>query len=324
MHLFGWSHELFSSISLATALVFIGQLSHAGPLRDRIVANHFTQNSDDVDADGESPRPVTLPTGVRLMRDVAYGTDDRQRMDVYLPQQPVGAPVIFMVHGGAWRVGDKAAQAVVENKVTRWVSKGFIFISTNYRMLPKTGPVEQAHDIVSALATAQGKARSWGGDPSKFILMGHSAGGHLVALLAASPDLALKAGAKRWLGAILLDSAALDVVEIMEAKHSRLFNQAFGGDAAYWRKASPFHVISETATPFLAVCSTHRNDSCPQATRFVTKATSLNVRASILKQPVSHKEINQTLGLEGSYTDAVESFMGALDESVAQRLLRRP
>ena len=79
--------------------------------------------------------------------------------------------------------------------MTRWVPKGFIFISTNYRMLPKTAPMEQIRDVASALAFAQGKASSWGGDPAGFIIMGHSAGAHLAALLAASPAMASRARA---------------------------------------------------------------------------------------------------------------------------------
>lgn len=319
MRLFNNPHRLFCTTSFTIVLLLMWQLSYAGPIRDRIIEYRSAQQAKDIE-DAEPAGRVALPAGVRLVRDVPYGKDGQQRMDIYLPRQAAGAPVIFMVHGGAWRLGDKGARAVVENKVARWVSKGFIFISANYRLLPKTAPVEQAQDIASALATAQGKAASWGGDPAKFILMGHSAGAHLVALLDASPTMALKLGARPWLGTVLLDSAALDVVKIMEAKHARFYDRAFGSEPAYWRAASPFHVLSETATPFLAVCSTLRADSCPQARRFVIKATSLNLRASVLEQDRSHKDINQQLGIEGDYTDAVESFMGTLDESVMRAL----
>ncbi len=314
MRLFNNPHKWFRSTSFTMALLLMWQLSHAGPVRDRIVEHRSAQQAEDME-DSEPSGHVSLPTGARLVRDVPYGKDGRQRMDIYLPRQAAGAPVIFMVHGGAWRLGDKAATAVVENKVARWVSRGFIFISTNYRLLPKTAPMEQAQDIARALAAAQGKAASWGGDPAKFILMGHSAGAHLVALLAASPAMTLKLGARPWLGTV-----ALDVVKIMEAKHARFYDRAFGSDPAYWRAASPVHVLSGTATPFLAVCSARRADSCPQASRFVAKATSLNVRASVLEQDLSHKNINQRLGIEGSYTDAVESFMGALDASAMRAL----
>ena len=63
---------------------------------------------------------------------------------------------------------------------------GIIFVSVDYRMLPQQDALAQADDVARALAFAQSRARSWGGDPGKFILMGHSAGAHLVALLAAA------------------------------------------------------------------------------------------------------------------------------------------
>jgi arylformamidase len=306
--------------ALAVVILLSAQMSLAGPIRDRLMERRVAQQQDDLSEEDTSSGQVSLPAGVRLVRDVSYGKDAMQRMDVYLPRQAVGAPVIFMVHGGGWRRGDKGMKAVVENKMTRWVSKGFIFISTNYRLLPDTAPAAQAQDVASALAAAQGKAAAWGGDPAKFILMGHSAGAHLVAFLAASPAMALRLGARPWLGTISLDSAALDVVQIMEARHFRLYDQAFGKDPAYWRNVSPFHELSAQATPFLAVCSARRSDACQQARRFVGKAVSFNVRASVLEQDLSHKDINQQLGGEGGYTDAVETFMGALDESVMRAL----
>ncbi len=310
---------LLSAVFMMVLLVMWRPL-HAGPIRDRIIEHRLEQQARDFE-DSEHAEPVSLPGGVRLVSDVPYGRDSQQRMDVYLPQQQaIGVPVIFMVHGGAWRWGDKGATGVVQKKVTRWVSEGFIFISANYRLLPKAHPLEQAQDIARAIAAAQGRAASWGGDPGKFIVMGHSAGAHLVALLTATPDMAFKLGAKPWLGTVLLDSAAFDMVKIMEAKHARLYDVAFGKEPAYWRAASPLHILSETAIPFLAVCSTTHTDSCPWAAEFVAEAESLKVHASVLQQDLSHKDINLQLGLEGNYTNAVESFMGGLDASVKQRL----
>jgi hypothetical protein len=68
------------------------------------------------------------------------------------------------VHGArpAWRTRDKASRTVVQNKVVRWVPRGFIFVSANYRLLPEVDPLTQADGIALALATAQAKAASWG------------------------------------------------------------------------------------------------------------------------------------------------------------------
>ncbi|ARU32818.1 hypothetical protein CAP31_02705 [Sulfuriferula sp. AH1] len=303
----------------AIGMLLMWQLAYGGQLFDRIMEYRAAQQGEDSE-DGESSDSVALPAGARLMRDVPYGKNARQSIDIYLPQQAAGAPVIFMVHGGAWRADDKRAKAVVENKMARWVAKGFIFISVNYRLLPETAPMEQAEDIALALATAQAQAASWGGDPAKFILMGHSAGAHLVSLLAASPDKAYRWGVKPWLGTVALDSAAFDVAEIMSVRHAPLYDSAFGSDAAYWKEASPFYALSAAAAPMLAVCSTQRGDSCAQAVRFAGRARSLNVQITVLRQELSHRDINRQLGVEGAYTDAVEAFMAGLDDSVRRML----
>ena len=262
-------------------------------------------------------------SGSKILQDISYGEDDRNKMDVYFPSHAKNAPVIFMVHGGAWRIGDKASKAVVENKVNRWVQKGFVFISTNYRMLPKAAPHKQATDVAKALAFAQNNSSSWGGDPSKFILMGHSAGSHLIAVLAASPSIAFDLGVKPWLGTVSIDSGALDVVEIMERKHLRFYDKAFGRDIDYWKSVSPFHLLKKAQAPFLAICSTKRKDGvCSQSIKFVKKASSLGMRASVLKVDFSHKETNVELGKDPVYTLAVESFLATLETSIKQALTK--
>lgn len=268
---------------------------------------------------GDEPATAQVST----LKDLAYGADSAQRMDLYLPARPRKAPVIFMVHGGAWRVGDKAMGRVVENKVACWVARGFVFVSVNYRMLPRADPLTQADDVARALAYAQDKAPSWGADPAKFILMGHSAGAHLADLLAAAPASARARGVRPWLGTVSLDSAAMDIVGIMQADHFRFYDRAFGGNPAYWKAASPYHVLTRGAPPMLLVCSTARPDaSCAQARVFAAHAAELGVRVEVRGEALSHEEINETLGLPGGYTDAVETFMGSLDPAVHDRLAR--
>ena len=74
--------------------------------------------------------PSCSSAGIRKVKpsvSVAYGNYQAQTMDVYLPAKANNAPVILMVHGGAWKIGDKGAKSVVKHKVKRWVEKGFIF-----------------------------------------------------------------------------------------------------------------------------------------------------------------------------------------------------
>lgn len=294
----------------------------AGPLRDLIKEHRQARATADIPAEN-GRAPFDLPAGVTIRSDVAYGSDPRQRMDVYLPATTAPTiasdklPVIFMVHGGGWRTGDKAMGRVVENKVTHWVPKGFILVSVNYRMLPETPPLEQARDVARALAKAQALAGEWGGDTNRFILMGHSAGAHLVALLTASPVLAQQQGASPWLGTVALDSAAMDVVQVMQAQHLRLYDQAFGNDPVVWAAASPTRQLAVGAVPLLAVCSSRRDDSCVQAKGLKARADSLGVRIEVLPQDLSHKQINEQLGLPGAYTQAVDAFIATLNRPVS-------
>jgi acetyl esterase/lipase len=255
-----------------------------------------------------------LPPGVIVLRDLAYGPDPAQKLDVYRPSAAHGAPVLFLVHGGAWMIGDKANADVVDNKLDRWVPRGVLLVSVNYRMLPAQMALGQADDVAKALAFAQAHAAEWGGDPRRFVVMGHSAGAHLVALLAADPARAKRFGAKPWLGTVVLDSAALDVPAVMARQHFRFYDRAFGADPAQWRSASPLQALTATAPPMLLVCSQpRRDDSCAAARTFAERAHMLGVRAEVLPQDLGHGEINRELGLPGAYTDAVERFMASLD-----------
>lgn len=285
--------------------------SFAQGLRGRIAARRGQDELDD--GDDDTMQAASFGQDVQIVRDVAYGRDEDQRFDVYHPRRPVqNAPVILMAHGGGWYRGDKAMRSVVANKVAHWVPPGTVFISTNYRMLPQADPVEQAEDIVRALVTAQRRAVSWGGDPAKFILMGHSAGAHLMALVSADPGRAMRQGAQSWRGAVLLDSASLDVVQTMEGPHLPLHDRAFGSDPAYWKKASPWHHLVAGAPPMLAVASTERRSAVPQARHFADKAASLGVRVQVLEQALTHREINEQLGQPGAYTNAVDAFLTSL------------
>ncbi len=107
--------------------------------------------------------PAELPANTIILEDISYGEFERQKFDVYIPENASSAPVIFLVHGGGWRIGNKSSNRLLNNKLGRWLPQGFIFISTNYRLLPDSDPLEQANDVALSLSTAQEKASSWGG-----------------------------------------------------------------------------------------------------------------------------------------------------------------
>ena len=257
-------------------------------------------------------KPVPPPPGTRVERDLAYGADPAQRLDLYRPAKAEGAPILIMVHGGGWSRGDKANPGVVDNKVNHWIPKGFVFVSVNYRMLPGANPLEQANDVAKALAFVQAHAKEWGGDAGRVVLMGHSAGAHLVALLAAAPAIARAQGAAPWIGTIALDSAAYDIPEIMLRQHLSLYDDAFGTDRQLWRDASPTLRLESAPAPMLLVCSTKRADSCPPAQAFAAKVEALHGRATVSPVDMTHAEINQLAGTEGDYTATIDTFLKSI------------
>ena len=309
---------------LGLLLIAMADSSCAGPLREAIKERRIEKLKSALQEEANDSASRELPEGVTLQRDLAYGSDPRQQLDVYLPAAATElAPIIFLVHGGAWKFGDKRATGVIDNKVRRWVTRGFILVSINYRMLPDANPLQQAEDVARALAYVQQHAAEFHGDSAQVVLMGHSAGAHLVSFISAHPDLATKLGAKPWLGTVSLDSAAFDVVEIMQHRHFKLYDEAFGKDPAFWKSVSPYHVLTKPVPPILAVCSSRRDDSTKQAKQFAAHAKQISSSVTVQAEDLTHADINKKLGEPGAYTDAVEAFLRTLDPVVAAKLGKR-
>jgi len=258
------------------------------------------------------PWAATSSETPRVLYDVAYGPDPKHRMDVYLPEHPERAPVLLVVHGGAWKFGDKGGRGLVDNKFAYWGSKGYIVVAINFRLCSANDTLAQANDVAKALAFAQSQASGWGGDETRFVLMGHSSGAHLAALVASAPAMAQGQGAKPWLATIALDSAGYDLVKIMEGRHLRFYDRALGRNPADWHRASPFHRLETAPQPMLLVCSSKRRVSCPQARTFADKITAVGGRVEVLPVGKSHSKVSRDLGLPGPYTEAVQSFLTSL------------
>ena len=259
-----------------------------------------------------------MPGNMCFQLNIPYGSDPLQKLDVYMPAAGAyKAPVILMVHGGGWYQGDKMDTPVVLNKVMNWVPTGTIFISINYPLVPKVNALQEAQSVALALGYAQRHATEWGGDPTKFVLMGFSAGAHLVSLVASSPSLVNSTPAsvrpQPWLGTVLLDSAVYDVVSMMNNPyHESIFDDAFGSDPKLWNAASPMAQMKARMVPFLAVCSSKEDYSCASAQAFADQALGYGTNALVLPQDLDHGAINNNLGLPSDYTTQVSTFMSAV------------
>ena len=247
---------------------------------------------------------------VRVERDLAYGADSRQRFDAYLPDVPRG-PLLLVAHGGAWSAGDKRSPAVIA-MVRRWTAQGYVVVSTNYRLLPQAHPLGQARDVALALADVQRRASGWGADSTAVVLVGHSSGAHLVALLSAEPALTREQGADPWRGTVCLDNPAFDVPALMNARHAALYDRAFGTNKAYWRTVSPLHILARDARPMLAVCSERSTAACEQARTFAARAGRAGVHVQVQPEPLGHLDLYRELGLPGPYADSVDRWMSSI------------
>jgi hypothetical protein len=328
-----------SFILFAAAMAASLPASHAGPLRERLW-ERMAQREAEAGAEDAASCAEWAQRVQRLQSradgrnagpapdygDVAYGSEPLQKLDVFLPAKKTGAaPILVMVHGGGWCVGDKAAASVTANKVARWTPKGFIFVSVNYPMVNEgSNALAQAGHLARAVAYVQAHAAAWGGDANKVILMGHSAGAHLVSLVNADRQMRESNGMHPVLGTVSLDAGAVNVVTQMPQVYPFLkarYIEAFGNTENEWMAASPYHRLDRSAAPWLGVCSTQRKDDpCGQAHAYADKSQSLAIRAAVLPQGKSHGAINQELGLPGAYTDGVEAFMASLDPQVARLL----
>src|SRR5262245_30971799 len=127
------------------------------------------------------PSPF-LPDDPKFHRGIPSPSprNERQMLDVYAPSEGKNHPVVVWIHGGGWRRGDKAD---VHNKPKAFVDKGFILVSINYRFVPDVKVNEIAGDVAKAIRWVHDHAKDYGGDPNTIIVMGHSAGAQLGALV---------------------------------------------------------------------------------------------------------------------------------------------
>lgn len=284
----------------------------AGRFMDRIQERRQQKLEEQIQQEENNGFVGGLPITQNTLLNLSYGSSKGQTLDVYLPNGNSNKKIILMVHGGAWKIGDKRHSAVITNKVKYFVAKGYTFVSINYDLVPTATVEEQVYQVAKALNYVQENAKNWNADGSKVILMGHSAGAHLVSLL--STNSLLSSVRYPILGTVSLDSAAYNIPEIMEKpRHYGFYDEVFGKNEQYWEKMSPYYQINKTIKPMYLVCSTLRDDSCDQAQSFAMKSKSFANTVYIDREEKKHEEINEQLGSDLIYTQKIENFINSLN-----------
>ncbi len=120
-----------------------------------------------------------------IIKNIAYGTLPREKLDIYQPQASGLYPVLIWVHGGSWNSGDKELYAPVAQKA---LSENFVIVIPGYTLYPQANAFQQAQEIAQVLAWTREHISAYGGDKNRIVLGGQSAGAHLSGLVVFDPN----------------------------------------------------------------------------------------------------------------------------------------
>jgi acetyl esterase/lipase len=211
--------------------------------------------------------------------DLPYVTeavvDDKHRLDIWSPSTvpKSGAPVVIFVHGGYWRAGDRhyfePIVGLYGNVGVALAERGIVAVIPSYRLYPEvTSPEQQLDDLADVIRTTQRIVADYGGDPARLVLSGHSAGGHLAALLATRPNALASRGLKQTsLRGVAPISGIYDVVR--SAQHAdppsmkaELWDPFFGPPERQHDASSLHHFGRWDHPPMLFVVGEYDFENC--------------------------------------------------------------
>jgi arylformamidase len=252
----------------------------------------------------------------------AYGSEPLQKLDFFPAKASSGkAPLLVFVHGGGWKRGDKG-NATGKDLAPHYVAQGYAVASINYRLVPAATVEQQAADVAASVAWLRSNAAKLGIDPARIVLMGHSAGAHLVALVGTDPRYLRGAGLgfNAVRGVIPNDGAAYDVAQQMIDGNTMMqdtYMQAFGTDPARQRALSPTFQAEAPNAPTFLLIHIQRPDGVRQAAALADALKRAGTRVQVNGFPgeglSGHMAINRQLG-DPAYpaTPVVDAWLKAV------------
>ena len=234
----------------------------------------------------------------------------RQVLDIYAPPGATNRPVVFWIHGGGWQAGDKSD---VKLKPQWFMDRGFVFVSTNYRLLPEVDMGTLIRDVAKAFGWMEGHIAEYGGDPRRVLVGGHSAGAQLAAILC-TDDRYLKAEGVSFdvlRGCVPVDGDTYDVPAIIETAETRLRVHGFPPPKNGHRikfgltpeNHRDFSAVTHIARgkgipPFLILYVADHPDTTAQAQRLGNVLRDAGVSVTMFGAKDSqHSKLNDNLGL---------------------------
>ncbi|MFZ5732156.1 MAG: alpha/beta hydrolase [Pseudomonadota bacterium] len=191
-------------------------------------------------------------TGVKVERDISYGSNERNRLDVFVPEAAGSArPVVIFVHGGGFIRGDKRSSGnFYYDNIMLWAAKsGFVGVNTTYRLAPQNPWPAGAEDIAATVRWVSENIASRGGDPAKVYLIGHSAGAVHVASYVAHPNFHGPKGIG-LAGAVVI-SGLYDITQ----SPSDAERAYFGTDASVYKERSSLAGLAASKLPLMVTAA---------------------------------------------------------------------
>ncbi len=239
-----------------------------------------------------------LPASAPWIADVAYGDDERHRMDLF-PVKGQGAPVVLFVHGGGFVGGDKQASPPFYANVGRYfAAHGMVGACMNYRRAPTGGWPAAAQDIEAAVAWLLGRCDLYGGDPARLVIIGQSAGGCHVATWLFDP--AFANGARSRVKAAVLMSGFYEAVAPLAAGPAAYF----GDDPARYAERSPLTHARAPGHPVLVTWAEFDPPDLRRQAREMAAALTAKGAAPQRAHLEGHNHVSPLMSL-GSLDDTV-------------------
>jgi acetyl esterase/lipase len=163
----------------------------------------------------------------REASDIAYGTDARQKLDVYTPEKAANAPVVVFFYGGSWNSGRRQDYAFAARALA---AQGFVVVVPDYRLVPQVRFPAFVEDGAAAVAWTRANIAKHGGNPAAIGVTGHSAGAYIAAMVTLDP---------RWLAAAGSPGAVKAAVGLAGPYDFLPFVPGGAADAALGGQADP-------------------------------------------------------------------------------------
>ncbi len=177
----------------------------------------------------------------------------QQELNVFAPSKKNNLkPVYIFVHGGNWNSGNKRLYSYFGSRMAR---KGIVTVIPDYPKSPQADYNQMAEDIAAAVKWTKDNISNYGGDSSRIFISGHSAGGHLAALVSIKDDYFKNAGIVNPVkGLILIDAAGLDMYGYLKEENlpeGDTYLNTFTNNPVSWKTASPIYFLHNGMPPML-------------------------------------------------------------------------